>query len=132
LATRSRKAPADGVDIARVRGEIAGLRESLPSVTGVMVASTDGLAIAHDLPDERVEQLAAMVATTLGMGRQVVSVFTHGDFRETVTVGSEGYLVVYRAGEKGVLAVLAPAGTNVGLVHHFARQTAQRLAQMVG
>jgi len=49
-----------------------------------------------------------------------------------VVRGQNGYMVVYSAGEKGVLAVAAPMGANLGLIHLEARGAAQKIAQILG
>jgi predicted regulator of Ras-like GTPase activity (Roadblock/LC7/MglB family) len=49
-----------------------------------------------------------------------------------VVRGQNGYVVVYSAGEKGVLAVTAPMGANLGLIHLEARGAAQKIAQILG
>lgn len=100
-------------------------------ISGVMVASSDGLALAHDLPPTDSLRIAAMSATALGLGRRLVESFDHGDFLEAVTRGSEGYFAVYSAGAEAVLAVIAPHGSNLGLLHHEARRIAGRVAEIL-
>jgi predicted regulator of Ras-like GTPase activity (Roadblock/LC7/MglB family) len=84
------------------------------------------------MAEEDSPRTAAMAATALGLGRRVVEVFGHGDFQETLTRGSDGYLVVYSAGPRGVLAVMAPAQANLGLLHHEARRVAAHIAEILG
>ncbi len=118
-------------DIYRLQLAIKAMRSAMPAVSGVMIASSDGLTLAHDIAEEESPRTAAMAATALGLGRRVVEVFGHGDFQETLTRGSNGYLVVYSAGPKGVLAVMAPAKVNLGLLHHEARKVAAHIAQIL-
>ena len=117
-------------DLDRIHQTIKALR-SAADVSGVMVASSDGLALAHDISEEDAPRTAAMAATALGLGRRIADVFGQGAFQETLTRGSNGYLVVYRAGEKGVLAVLAPGKANLGLLHHEARRAAARISEIL-
>ncbi|MDW8091787.1 MAG: roadblock/LC7 domain-containing protein [Meiothermus sp.] len=105
------------------------LRQAVPELTGAMVASTDGLSLATDLPEQEAARVAAMAATALGLGKRIVQTTALGGLEEVVVRGREGYLVVYAAGERGVLAVSAPAGANLGLVHLEARQAAAQIAQ---
>ncbi len=103
------------------------LRMAVPEIQGVMIASQDGLPIAHDFPEGEAPRIAAMAATSLGLGKRIAATLRLGDFQETVVRGSGGYLVVYEAGEKGILAVSLPQGANLGLVHLEAREMAKRL-----
>ena len=118
-------------DTDRLTLAIKALRSAMPAITGVMIASSDGLTLAHDITEEDSPRTAAMAATALGLGRRVVEVFGHGDFQETLTRGSNGYLVVYSAGPRGVLAVMAPAQANLGLLHHEARRVAAHIADIL-
>ncbi|MCS7219184.1 MAG: roadblock/LC7 domain-containing protein [Thermus sp.] len=110
---------------------VKGLRQAVPEITGVLVASTDGLSLASDVPEAEAARVAAMAATALGLGKRIASTTALGGLEEVVVRGREGYLVVYAAGDKGVLAVTAPMGANLGLIHLEARQAAARIAQVL-
>ncbi|HEU4488179.1 MAG TPA: roadblock/LC7 domain-containing protein [Actinomycetota bacterium] len=119
-------------DPDRLYQAIKALRSAVGGIQGVMIASSDGLMLAHDISEEESPRTAAMAATALGLGRRIVQVFEQGQFEETLTRGSDGYLVVYAAGNKGVLAVVAPAKVNLGLLHHEARRVAAHIADIIG
>ncbi len=105
------------------------LRRALPELRGAVVASADGLPVVADAPDAT--RLAAMAATALGLGKRISQTTQLGRLAETVVRGSDGYVVVYAAGDKGVLALIAPADANLGLVHLEARDVAGRLAEVI-
>jgi uncharacterized protein len=119
-------------DPERFHQAIKALRSSVDGIQGVMIASSDGLMLAHDIAEDESPRTAAMAATALGLGRRIVQVFEQGHFEEILTRGSDGYLVVYAAGSKGVLAVVAPAKVNLGLLHHEARRIATHIAGIIG
>jgi predicted regulator of Ras-like GTPase activity (Roadblock/LC7/MglB family) len=121
-------APDEAVAMGEV---ISDLRRRAHDVSGVMVASSDGLPLAHDLPPETHLQTAAMAATAVGLSRRIVETFGHGGFEEAVVRGRQGYLVVYSAGPKAVLAVLASGEANLGLLHHAARRAASRVSELL-
>jgi Uncharacterized distant relative of homeotic protein bithoraxoid len=73
-----------------------------------------------------------MAATALGLGKRFAQTSNLGGLEEGVVRGQNGYVVVYSAGEKGVLAVTAPMGANLGLIHLEARGAAQKIAQILG
>lgn len=110
---------------------IRNLKMAVPEILGVMVASQDGLPMAHDFLEAEAPRIAAMAATSLGLGKRITATLRLGDFQEVVVRGEGGYLVVYEAGEKGVLAVTTPQGANLGLVHLEAREAAKRLKELL-
>lgn len=108
------------------------LRQAVPEITGVMVATSDGLPLATDLPESEAARVAAMSATALGLGKRIAQTTVLGALEEVVVRGKEGYLIIYSAGDKGVMAVTAPMGINLGLVHLEARQAAGRITALLG
>ncbi len=118
-------------DTASLDQAVLELRRATRDITGVMVASSDGLSLAHDLPPEHNLQTAAMAATAVGLSRRIVETFGHRAFEDAVVRGRDGYLVVYSAGPRGVLAVLAAGDANLGLLHHVARRAASRISELL-
>jgi hypothetical protein len=116
---------------ASIREETRKLREKLPDVTGTLVATIDGLLIAHDTEGLEPETLAAMSAAQLGLGRQFAATSAHGEFLESVTRSSDGCLAVFAAGTSALLTVLASTDLNVGRLYHEARPVAARLGALL-
>lgn len=110
---------------------IAGLRRSIPELFGVMIASTDGLPVAHDFPDAESEKVAAMAATALGLGDRITDRTNLGQLNEAVVRGANGYLVVYPAGS-AVLVMSAPITSNLGLMRIEARAASVEISQLLG
>ena len=108
------------------------LRAALPEVRGVLVASVDGMAIAHNLVEGDQNRMAAMVATALSLGKRLVESFAGGQFNETSVIGQSAQIFVYSAGTKAVLSVIANGASNMGLIHLEARTAAQKVAQALG
>ena len=105
---------------------LANLRSAVPEIRGAMVASVDGLAIASSVTGDA-NRMAAMVATVLGLGKRICDTFSAGDLNETSVMGTTGQVYVYSTGPKGVLAVSAVAGANVGLVNIECRDAAKKI-----
>jgi predicted regulator of Ras-like GTPase activity (Roadblock/LC7/MglB family) len=103
------------------------LRETINGVDGSLVATSDGLLLAHDLPGLEPTRLAALVSATLSLARQAVKETGRGEFREAIARGTTGYLMVYAAGSNAVVAVLGDAKVNVGLVQYQAREAIERI-----
>lgn len=104
------------------------LRGAVPDLLGSLVASVDGLPLAHDVNDKDAAGIAAMAATAAGLGKRLVENFAFGDFDESVVRARDGYFVVYSAGPVAVLAATASAGANLGRLHLEARRCALRVA----
>jgi uncharacterized protein len=66
-----RTSPAAVEDL--VREQLLALRSEVRSITGSLVATSDGLLVAADLPD-RPDQVAALTATLVGLARYAVDV----------------------------------------------------------
>ena len=107
---------------------LAALRATLPDVHGAIVASVDGLPLAHTLHGGDPAGLAAMAATVAGLGKRIVGDMALGDVAESVVRGDPGYFAVYAAGPTAVLAVIAADGANLGRVHLEARRCAAKVA----
>ena len=104
------------------------LRNAVPDLLGALVATVDGLPLAHDVRDDDPAGIAAMAATAAGLGQRLVENFSFGDFDENVVRARGGYFVVYSAGPMAVLATTASAGANLGRLHLEARRCAMRVA----
>lgn len=105
------------------------LRGSMPELRGALVATADGLPIAQSFSDATdAGRVAAMAATALGLGKRINDTLGAGDLSEMSVSGLDGQVFIYTVGAKGALAVVAPAGVNLGLLHMEARDTAKTLA----
>jgi predicted regulator of Ras-like GTPase activity (Roadblock/LC7/MglB family) len=111
----------------RVHAELRALRESIVGVDGSLVATSDGLLVAHDVPNLEPTRLAALVSATLSLARQAVAETGRGEFREALARGTAGYLMVYAAGGHAVVAILCDARVNVGMVQYQAREAIERI-----
>ncbi|WP_106399780.1 roadblock/LC7 domain-containing protein [Actinocorallia populi] len=111
-----------------IHAELRELREQVMGVHGSMVATSDGFMVANDIPDLEPTRIAALVATTLGLARQATQVTGRGRFSESLTRGSDGYLAVFAAGDRAVVAVLGSNELNVGMLHYQIRDLTKRIA----
>ncbi|MEV6925100.1 roadblock/LC7 domain-containing protein [Dactylosporangium sp. NPDC051485] len=115
--------------LAAVRAELADLRLRVPGVRGSAVGGVDGLLITHDLPATlEPHDLAALAATTFGLGRQTALVLSQSPFRDATLRSEGGYFTVYAVGERALLAVLGDDGINVARLHLEARPAVARMA----
>ncbi|WKU48348.1 roadblock/LC7 domain-containing protein [Streptomyces sp. VNUA116] len=115
-----------------VLAELQGLRARVPHLTGAMVASTDGLVIAHLVTGMEPDGVAALTAAALGVGARLTDAVGHGGFRELLVSGEQGYVATYAAGPSCVLTLLATADANVGRLNLEARRAGARIAPLTG
>ena len=107
------------------------LRAAIPELRGVLLASTEGLPIAHSISNGAdANRVAAMAAAASSLGRRVSDSLSAGSLEEITVSATEGQIFLYSAGDKCVLAVLGPAGCNAGLVHLEARSVAKELSEL--
>ncbi|HBY64426.1 MAG TPA: hypothetical protein DEH78_31785 [Solibacterales bacterium] len=107
------------------------LKAAVPEVRGVLLASVEGLAIAHQLaPGIDPQRLAAMAAAACSLGRRLTDSLAIGGMHEINVAAADGHLFVYSAGSKAVLAVLGPTFANAGLIHLEARDTARQIGEI--
>jgi predicted regulator of Ras-like GTPase activity (Roadblock/LC7/MglB family) len=112
------------------------LRDRRDEVEGSVVATTDGMVIAHDLGATETYGIepagvAALAAVSLGISQRIADTASHGDLRETVISGSFGQVVTYPAGDRALLTVLVNTTGELGSLHLDARAVATRIALVV-
>jgi uncharacterized protein len=123
----TQRAGAGATAHERVYAELHALRAAITGIDGSLVATSDGLLVAHDVPEFEPTRLAALVSAALSLSRQAVRETGRGEFREAIARGTAGYLMVYAAGASAVLAILGDAQVNVGMVQYQARPAIERI-----
>jgi len=100
-------------------------------ITGSLLASTDGFLIASTLQEDNADRIAAMVATTTGVGRRMADTLNAGTLAETTISGQDRLILLYLIADRGVLAVVAETGANVALINMAAREAAEEAKPML-
>jgi predicted regulator of Ras-like GTPase activity (Roadblock/LC7/MglB family) len=114
----------------QVLSELTGLRSSVSGLDGCVVATSDGLLVAHVLPEQEQSQVAALIATLVSVARHAVQITGRGALLESAIHGTSGYLAVYAIGDTAVLAVLGRPDLNVGLLQLRTRPVVARLTAL--
>jgi uncharacterized protein len=112
--------------------ELQQIRANVAGVRGSLVATSDGLVVAHDAPGIEPTQVAALAAAILAVARRATLATECGTFRETVARGSDGYLAVYAAGDSAIVAVIGSSSLNVGMLQYRAREVIERISAHSG
>ena len=126
------------LDTARsdVLAQLQAMRADHAHIEGSIVATTDGLVIAHDLGHSETfgiepEGVAALSAVNLGLSQRIADTASHGQLQETVVRGSFGQVVTYPAGSRALLTVLVRAGMDLDGLHTTARPVADKVAELL-
>jgi uncharacterized protein len=114
-----------------LRLALESLRDSIPELKGVLLASNEGLPIAHALTNGAdPNRIAAMAAAASSLGRRISDSMSAGALGEISVQADDGGLFVYSAGSKAILAVMSPKESNAGLIHLEARSTAKEIGEL--
>lgn len=116
----------------RARSILTNLTFNVNAVTGALLASLDGRALAAKLTEHGHRQTAAIVASSLGLGERLAELTGTGGLEEIVVRSGSGYVVIYSVQDRGALIVLTRPSVNLALLHLKARDVVEPLARAVG
>jgi len=111
--------------------ELDRLRARVPDLSGSVLATTDGLVVAHDTHGTEPDSLAALAAAHLALARRFAHAVNHGGLRESVVECERGYLTVYAAGPNALLALVTSGNANLAMVHLEARRCVRRIVKIL-
>jgi predicted regulator of Ras-like GTPase activity (Roadblock/LC7/MglB family) len=114
-----------------VTGELGRLRVRVPELTGSVLATADGLVVAHDGNGIEPDSVAALAAAHLGLARRFAQAVNHGELREAVVECDLGYITSYAAGPNALLTLITTGDANLARVHLEARRCVRRLAALL-
>jgi len=115
----------------QLQSVLSELKSALPELQEIIIASADGLPIAQLGGGEGSSRVAAMAATAHGLGKRIATTSNLGSLMETVIIGSQANFVAYAIGDRAVLALTMPAGSNLGLIRLEAQDAAKKLANIL-
>ena len=114
-------------DLGDAEGTLAGLVMSMPNIRGALLASLDGYPLAHHLPDRDPASTAAIVASSCGLGQRLAELTGDGSMKEILVHSDDGYVIIYRVGDTGVLTILTSPAVNLAMLKLKARDAIPRL-----
>ena len=107
------------------------LRENVPDISGAMIATVDGLSIATDFPESEAARIAAMGASSIGLGNRISTTTDLGNLSQMMIEGKSELLIIYMAGPGAILALRAPIRANLGLIRLEGPKAAEKVADLV-
>ena len=111
--------------------ELGHLRHRLPELAGSVLATTDGMVVAHDAHGIEPDSIAALAAAHLALARRFAHAVNHGDLRESVVECDAGYITSYAAGPNALLTLVTSGDANLAMVHLEARRCVRRLVNLL-
>jgi len=111
--------------------ELGHLRTRLPELSASVLATADGMVVAHDAHGIEADSLAALAAAHLALARRFAHAVNHGDLRESVVECDGGYITSYTAGPNALLTLVTTGSANLAMVHLEARRSVRRLASVL-
>ncbi len=114
-----------------VLAELGNLRARLTELLGSVIATTDGMVVAHDAHGIEPDSIAALAAAHLALARRFAHAVNHGDLRESVVECEGGYITSYTAGPSALLTLVTSGKANLAMVHLEARRAVHRLVEVL-
>jgi predicted regulator of Ras-like GTPase activity (Roadblock/LC7/MglB family) len=111
--------------------ELDRLRGRVPELSGSVLATTDGLVVAHDAHGIEPDGLAALSAAHLALARRFAHAVNHGELRESVVECDRGYITTYSVGPSALLTLVTSGDANLAMVHLEARRCVRRLVKIL-
>jgi len=111
--------------------ELDRLRTRMPELSASVLATTDGLVVAHDAHDIEPDSLAALAAAHLALARRFAHAVDHGALRESVVECDRGYITSYTAGPNALLPLVTSGDANLAMVHLEARRCVRRIVRLL-
>lgn len=116
--------------IHRIIGELV---ERLPAVTGALVSSADGFALASRIPDGDgvdISSVAAMSAAAVGLANSLVGLTGDAAVDSCHHRSVDGQVFVFRIAHIAVLTVLTDANADAERIRLVGREVAHGLQRL--
>nr|MDO8133712.1 roadblock/LC7 domain-containing protein [Candidatus Njordarchaeum guaymaensis] len=120
------------VSIDTIQKLLKSMEASTPGIEASALVSIQGLPIVTAMPqgvDDGV--IAAMSAAILGVSERAARELTRGRLEQILIQGDTGYIILRRAGEEAILAVMAKSDSNLGMIFLVTKGVAQRVAPLL-
>ena len=110
---------------------LSDLNRSSIDITASAVISTDGLPIAHILPNNvDADRVGAMSAALLALGNRTIHELLCGELEQVIVKGTAGYTLLIQAGGSHVLCLTAKESAKLGLILLDARRAARSVVDI--
>jgi hypothetical protein len=108
------------------------MEASAPGIEASALVSVQGLPIVSAMPkgvDDAI--IAAMSAAILGVGERAAKELSRGNLQQILIQGDAGYIILNRAGQDALLAVMTKIDSNLGMIFFMIKGVAQKLSLLM-
>jgi len=113
-------------------GILKGLLSAIPDIKSAGIVSVEGLPIASIINNGINEtKIAAMTAAHLSLAERSIMEMKNGEFDQLWIEGSDGQMVILKAGENAVLMVSATNSVRVGLIILDCKRACKKIADLL-
>ncbi len=126
--------PIAGNDIKRERRRHFSDLSNIPEIMAISIISKEGLPIASALPQGLDEtRIAAITAANLSLAEELVIEMDNGDFDQLCIKGSNGYILLLKAGSNAVLTVSTTKMSNMRfeLISSDCKRICEKIANLI-
>ncbi|MEU9507865.1 roadblock/LC7 domain-containing protein [Micromonospora sp. NPDC048170] len=112
---------------------VSGFAERVPGVVHAIVVSSDGLlvAISDHLPRDNADKLAAVTSGLMSITAGAAQMFDGDVVKQTVVEMGRGYFLVMQVRDGSILATLAGADADIGVVGYEMARLAKQTGEML-
>jgi uncharacterized protein len=111
--------------------EMRALQDRVVGITGIAVASRDGLIVREDTGGVNPDNLAALSATWLALAQRMSTEVGQGTLREATTRSSGGSVTIYAIATRAVLVVIGDEGLDTGRLHRESQPTLDAIRKQI-
>lgn len=113
-------------------GILKSLLSAIPDIKSAGIVSVEGLPIASIINNGINEtKIAAMTAAHLSLAERSIMEMKNGEFDQLWIEGSDGQMVILKAGENAVLMVSATNSVRVGLIILDCKRACKKIADLL-
>ena len=112
---------------------VSAFAQRVPGVAHSIVVSSDGLlvAVSDHLPREHADRLAAVTSGLMSITAGAAAMFDNDVVKQTIVEMGRGYFLVMHIRDGSILATLAGAEADIGMVGYEMARLAKQAGEML-
>jgi predicted regulator of Ras-like GTPase activity (Roadblock/LC7/MglB family) len=112
---------------------VSGFAQRVPGVAHAIVVSSDGLlvAVSDHLPRDHADRLAALTSGVMSITTGAAQMFDNDYVKQTIVEMGRGYFLVMNIRDGSILATLAGADADIGVVGYEMARLAKQAGEML-
>lgn len=109
------------------------LVEASPDFEGAVLVSSDGLVMAAEGTLENLDDsdVGAVATRAFGLSGETTGMLEQGELNKLILLGSNGNMVITRAGQHGLCVALLKPNAKIGIASFEAERVSQQIAEIL-